>query len=81
MTKWEYLFVTGEFANNEWVARYVNEKELPHWAEGPSIYATSNQLGEDGWELVNLATAPRPDKPVSYRLVFKRPKASAAQGE
>jgi hypothetical protein len=75
MTKWEYLFVVGEFANGEWVARYINEKELANWASGPSIYQTSNQLGEDGWELVNLATAPRTDKPVSFRLVFKRPKA------
>jgi len=75
MTQWEYLFVTGEFANGEWVARYVNEKELTNWTTGPSIYETSNQLGAEGWELVNLATASRTDKPVSFRLVFKRPRA------
>ncbi len=78
MTKWEYLFVVGEFASHEWVARYINEKELTNWELGPSIYQTCNQLGEEGWEMVNLSTAPRPDKPVSFRLVFKRPKAEKA---
>jgi hypothetical protein len=75
MNKWEYLFVVGEFSNGEWVARYINEKELTNWAKGPSIYVTSNELGDEGWEMVNLATASRTDKPVSFRLVFKRPKA------
>jgi hypothetical protein len=74
MTKWEYLFVVGEFSNHEWVARYINEKELSNWASGPTIYQTSNMLGEEGWEMVNLATTNRPDKPISFRLVFKRPK-------
>ena len=74
MTKWEYLFVVGEFVKTEWVARYLNDKEMTNWESGPSIYQTCNKLGEEGWEMVNLATANRPDKPISFRLVFKRPK-------
>lgn len=81
MTKWEYLFVVGEFANHEWVARYINEKELAHWEAGPSIYQTCNMLGDEGWEMVNLATAPRTDKPISFRIAFKRPKAEVEKSE
>ncbi len=74
MQKWEYLFVSCGLVSNQWVPNFVGGQELPDWKKGPSICQVANQLGEQGWELVNLATTPNLPTSESYRLVFKRPK-------
>jgi hypothetical protein len=54
MQKWEYLFLTAEKAEGVWLPRFVNGEELEGWLEGPSLYEYSDQLGDEGWELVNI---------------------------
>lgn len=75
MQKWEYLFVGCETHNNDWRPRYVNGQELRDWKRGSSISDFSNQIGAEGWELVNLMTGHNQlGSTTNYRLVFKRPK-------
>ena len=75
MQKWEYAFVTCEYHNNGWRPQYVNCQEIRDWKRGPDISDFSNQLGADGWELVNLMTGHNEFGNTSaYRLVFKRSK-------
>jgi hypothetical protein len=63
--KWEYLFV--QFW--DWEVRYINEKTpKERWRKLP-VSECINQLGEQGWDLVNFAVVSS-----SQFLVFKRPK-------
>jgi hypothetical protein len=50
----------------------VNGEELPDWQSQPGVAAYSNQLGEEGWELVSLVAGETTEQ--SYRIIFKRPK-------
>jgi hypothetical protein len=76
MPKWEYLFVTCEYANQDWRPRYVNGQELHEakpWGE-MTIYDFSNLLGQQAWELVDWETTHNQyGGTESFRLVFKRP--------
>ena len=73
MQKWEYLFVVCEYQNDDWRPKYMNGQELRDWKRGPSVSDFSNQIGADGWELVNLMTGVNQfGETKSYRLVFKR---------
>jgi hypothetical protein len=75
MQKWEYLFVSCSNNRGEWRPRYINGQEVANWRSGPSVYAYSNEIGPDGWELVNLATGEsQSGNTESYRLVFKKPR-------
>jgi hypothetical protein len=83
MQKWEYLFVTCRRARGGWRPRRVNGQKLQHWRQGPNTYEAwgrgptmhefCNQLGQEGWELVNMTTPVPGDLLLHYRLVFKRP--------
>jgi len=76
MQKWEYLNIAcSRNHSSDWAPRFVNGQELPNWSTGPTIHEVSNQLGEQGWELVGLSTTVNPEY---YRMVFKR---SKSQGE
>lgn len=80
MQKWEYLFVTAEYEKDQWRPKYVNGQELRDWKKGPFIHDYSNQLGEQGWEIVSFgytATANQFGRTAAtwYRLVFKRSKS------
>ena len=72
MQKWEYLFLTAEKAEGVWFPRFVNGEELEGWLEGPSLYEFSDQLGDKGWELVNITWQAK-EQLKHHRLVFKRP--------
>jgi hypothetical protein len=68
MQKWEYLYINSAFnQNHEWIPQWINGVELRDWANGPRMYEVSNQLGEQGWELVGIFVTEG-----SYRTVFKR---------
>ncbi len=55
-TKWEYLIVSFHDQNG-WRARFVNGHELENWPQGPQLHHVLDQLGEDGWELINVVKA------------------------
>jgi hypothetical protein len=52
-TQWEYLIVSFH-EQNGWHARFINGHELENWQRGPQLHDVLDQLGEDGWELVNV---------------------------
>ena len=54
--KWEYLVVSFHDQNG-WHARFVNGYELENWQQGPQLHHVLDQLGEDGWELINIVKA------------------------
>jgi hypothetical protein len=54
--KWEYLVVSFH-EQNGWHARFVNGHELENWLQGPQLHHVLDQLGEDGWELINVVKA------------------------
>ena len=52
-TGWEYLIISFH-EQNGWHARFVNGRELENWQRGPQLHDVLDQLGEDGWELINV---------------------------
>ena len=52
-TQWEYLIVSFH-EQNGWHARFINGHELDNWQRGPQLHDVLDQLGEDGWELINI---------------------------
>jgi hypothetical protein len=52
-TRWEYLVVSFH-EQNGWHARFINGHELENWQRGPQLHDVLDQLGEDGWELINV---------------------------
>ena len=52
-TQWEYLVVSFH-EQNGWHARFINGRELDNWQRGPQLHDVLDQLGEDGWELINV---------------------------
>jgi len=78
MQKWEYTFVLCEETEKVWRPRYVNQQELEDWENGSTMIEFSNQLGEQGWELVSsnavLTTTIHGVQLTSLRMIFKRPK-------
>jgi hypothetical protein len=55
-TQWEYLVVSFHDQNG-WHARFINGHELENWQRGPQLHDVLDQLGEDGWELINIVKA------------------------
>ena len=52
-TRWEYLILSFH-EQNGWHARFVNGRELENWQRGPQLHDVLDQLGADGWELINV---------------------------
>ena len=52
-TQWEYLVVSFH-EQNGWHARFINGHEMENWQRGPQLHDVLDQLGEDGWELINV---------------------------
>ena len=76
MTKWEYLIVTYEQANDSWRPRYAKGREMPDWEEGPTTHHFMDQVGEQGWECfdVEITRDSKTNEILSYWMYFKRPK-------
>ena len=78
LQKWEYLFVLCEDTKEAWRPRYVNGQELRDWKRGSSQHEFSNQMGEQGWELVSsdlVLTSNYGQVGLNaIRMIFKRPK-------
>ncbi len=78
MQKWEYKFVECIFYQEDWYPAFEDGEEVKNWKAGGNITVHSNALGEQGWEMVNLAcssTGSHADYREFFRVVFKRPKA------
>jgi len=50
MTKWEYTFLYGSTSG-----RLIEKYGHPAAHEDKNIWELSNDLGKDGWELINVA--------------------------
>lgn len=81
MQKWEYLFVIMDYSREKpqgWRPHYINGNEQKDWGKGLSYIDFSNQMGNEGWELVSSETITN-STPLTQnvdinhiRLVFKR---------
>ena len=73
--RWEYLVVSFH-EQNGWHARFINGHELDTWPRGPQLHHVLDQLGEDGWELVNIVKSePLYGTMDRLQAFFKRVKA------
>ena len=77
MQKWEYKFLTIAYSdafNGVGLVKYVNGEELPGWKKRKwKADQALNELGKDGWELVD--TIWRIDTNILWDSVYilKRP--------
>ncbi len=70
MQKWEYLYLEGYLLSaTKPRAMKVNNEPL---SERPNLWEYINQLGAEGWELVNAYNLSKPDVHKDF-FVFKRP--------
>lgn len=53
MEKWQYLIINSNLVGRVFIPHFVGTDELPNWQNGPGIHTVLNELGEQGWELVN----------------------------
>jgi hypothetical protein len=75
MQKWEYMYVScAKTEQGDWKFAWVNGNQVPNWHAGRSIYQSSNDVGEQGWELASQDLQMEYNNLVAIRLVFKRPK-------
>lgn len=73
MQKWEYLFLITDSRKND-LPRFLNGREIKDWQRGLSLVEFTNQLGEQGWELVSSQPHYYGASVEEVRMVFKRPK-------
>jgi len=52
MQKWEYLFLVASW-HDDWKIETANGANIQNWEYGPTMYEYLNQLGEQGWEIIN----------------------------
>ncbi len=81
MQAWEYLFVAAYPSRGTHRAQRVNGHQLDNWESDPPIYEYSQELGDNGWELVSANTLPFMSVELAYHLVFKRPKSTETPRE
>lgn len=76
MQKWEYQFVELGVDKGNWLPRSVNGTELPNWKKGSPSWAYCNQLGDQGWELIEQTVTFSDYGNIHNRWwIFKRPKS------
>jgi hypothetical protein len=72
-SQWEYLVVSFH-EQNGWHARFINGHELDNWPRGPQLHDVLDQLGEEGWELINVVKSePLYGTMDRLQAFFKRP--------
>ncbi len=86
MQKWAYMtWVVGypstlEGTINTWkggVVKYKNGEIVEDWKNGPKLTEALNQVGEEGWELVEITRGSQ-EKAFAEKdplFIFKRPKS------
>ena len=79
MQKWEYLFVNCQLSGGAWRPHFVNGVESRNWQNNPDIATYSNEIGEQGWELVTVWISEMGAHNITYRLYFKRLKEQQQQ--
>lgn len=56
--QWEYLFIVaeavGSYGEEIWRPRWMNGREIEDWKRAPGLHQYANQLGSEGWELVQV---------------------------
>ena len=73
--QWEYLVVSFH-EQNGWHARFINGHALENWQRGPQLHDVLDQLGDDGWELINIVKSePLYGTMDRIQAFFKRVKA------
>ncbi len=68
MKKWEYCAIRANIENKKKFLKYFDTTEHK-LVEIEDPHTTIAQLGEDGWEMINLVQISNPDARVYY---FKR---------
>ena len=78
MQKWEYLFVTLDYAGSEMKPHFINGKEVADWKNAVNFTGSLPVWGNEGWELINLVVTKTDGSTFNeadrYRAIFKRPK-------
>ena len=70
MPQWQYKFVNSELRNEQWCATSASENET---GEPESLQSHFEQLGQYGWELVQVLTPQAVDgQPQKCQFIFKR---------
>jgi hypothetical protein len=77
MQQWEYLVLDVDHVSKGltslgWKVSHVNGREIPNWKNGVLYFEYINQLGAQGWELVDTIRYGDTARPGT--LLFKRPK-------
>ncbi|MCT7959147.1 hypothetical protein NG791_00370 [Laspinema sp. D1] len=58
MPKWEYLFVRFDYFAGDLCVHSANGQELRNEQKKQPLYDYSNQMGEQGWEMLNFNFTP-----------------------
>lgn len=80
MQKWEYMILVAHSEYYDFgvgIVSKLNNKEIKDWSKKKwEIGAALTQLGEEGWELVNVSwlNATETNRVIEMVYYFKRPK-------
>ncbi len=77
MQKWEYLYVSEITYDDTITSEYIVNGALDDRHKDKQVWALSNELGEEGWEMVSSFAnyrTPQHSPATLWTLVFKRPK-------
>ena len=78
MPKWEYLYVYEISYDDTITSEYIVNGVLDDRHKDKQVWALSNELGEEGWEMISSFAnyrTPQNSPATLWTLVFKRPKS------
>jgi hypothetical protein len=53
MQKWEYMFASARFRNDQWRVEQIDGVQRSGWENGQTLRECLNELGGQGWELIS----------------------------
>jgi len=77
MQKWEYMYVYEVTYDDTITSEYIVNGALNEKHKDKQVWALSNELGAEGWEMVSSFAnyrTPQHSPAALWTLVFKRPK-------
>ena len=81
MQKWEYLHLTIAYADSSYgvgTVKYIDGREIQNWKQTGYLPNFLNELGEQGWELVEVIWRMKGSSHGSTNIdpiyILKRPK-------